>query len=102
MCHSTSHHFSGNKETAITRDLWLRSHFCHTLQNYVSLITRWQFITLKWDGTLLYAYLYATEKGSNFSELYKCPDTIWTTICQFAPVVDFLHIATSHFPWGKK
>src|ERR1700683_3707093 len=60
--------------------------FCHTLQNYVSLTTRWQCITLKWDGTLLYVYLYATEKGSNFSELYKCSDT------PFGPQFANLHL----------
>src|ERR1700732_201602 len=83
MCHRMSHHFSGTK---ITRDLCLRSRFRHALQDYVSLITRWQFITLKWHGTLLYAYTYATENGSNFSEICKCPDT------PFAPQFARLHL----------
>ena len=45
-------------------------------------------------------YLYVAEKSSNFSEICKFPNTP-SAICHITSLVDFLHITTSHFPWGK-
>ena len=45
--------------------------------------------------------LYMIEKSQFFWSTVSVQTHLWATICHFAPLIDFLHIATTYFPWRK-